>query len=74
MVFWRAYFPPVLVRTARRLLVEALGDSERGVLVSVTGLPVNADEPERPEICTALRLKPMRILQFEASGSRRVRY
>jgi len=34
--------------------VEALGDSERGVLVSVTGLPVNADEPERPEICTAL--------------------
>jgi len=31
----RVCFPPVLVRTARRLLVEAL----RGVLVSVTGHP-----------------------------------
>ena len=30
-------FPPVLVRTGRRLPVQALG--ERGVLVSVTGYP-----------------------------------
>ena len=32
---WRVRFPPILVRTARRLPVEALG--ERGVLVTVTG-------------------------------------
>ena len=34
---WRVFFPPVLVRTGRRLPVQALG--ERGVLVSVTGYP-----------------------------------
>ena len=34
---WRICFPPVLVRTGRRLPVQALG--ERGVLVSVTGYP-----------------------------------
>jgi len=34
---WSVHFPPVLVRTARRLLVEALG--ERGVLVAGTGYP-----------------------------------
>ena len=34
---WRSCFPPVLVRTGRRLPVQALG--ERGVLVSVTGYP-----------------------------------
>jgi len=34
---WRVCFPPVLVRTARRLPVEALG--ERGVVVSLTGYP-----------------------------------
>ena len=34
---WRVRFPPVLVRTGRRLPVQALG--ERGVLVSVTGYP-----------------------------------
>ena len=39
MVFglWRVCFPPVLVRTGRRLPVQALG--ERGVLVSLTGYP-----------------------------------
>ena len=39
MVFglWRVRFPPVLVRTGRRLPVQALG--ERGVWVSVTGYP-----------------------------------
>ena len=31
---WRICFPPVLVRTGRRLPVQALG--ERGVLVSLT--------------------------------------
>ena len=34
---WRVRFPPVLVRTGRRLPVQALG--ERGVLVSLTGYP-----------------------------------
>ena len=34
---WRICFPPVLVRTGRRLPVQALG--ERGVLVTVTGYP-----------------------------------
>ena len=34
---WRICFPPVLVRTGRRLPVQALG--ERGVLVSLTGYP-----------------------------------
>ena len=34
---WRVRFPPVLVRTGRRLPVQALG--ERGVWVSVTGYP-----------------------------------
>ena len=34
---WRVRFPPVLVRTGRRLPVQALG--ERRVLVSVTGYP-----------------------------------
>ena len=34
---WRIRFPPVLVRTGRRLPVQALG--ERGVLVSLTGYP-----------------------------------
>ena len=34
---WRVRFPSVLVRTGRRLTVQALG--ERGVLVSVTGYP-----------------------------------
>ena len=34
---WSVCFPPALVRTARRLLVEALG--ERGVLVTLTGYP-----------------------------------
>ena len=34
---WRVRFPPVLVRTGRRLPVQALG--ERGVLVTVTGYP-----------------------------------
>ena len=34
---WSVRFPPVLVRTGRRLPVQALG--ERGVLVSVTGYP-----------------------------------
>ena len=34
---WRICFPPILVRTGRRLPVQALG--ERGVLVSVTGYP-----------------------------------
>jgi hypothetical protein len=36
---WRVYFPPVLVRTGRRLPVQALG--ERGVLVAATGYPRN---------------------------------
>ena len=34
---WRICFPPVLVRTGRRLPVQALG--ERRVLVAVTGYP-----------------------------------
>ena len=34
---WSIRFPPVLVRTGRRLPVQALG--ERGVLVSLTGYP-----------------------------------
>ena len=34
---WRIRFPPVLVRTGRRLPVQALG--ERGVLVTLTGYP-----------------------------------
>ena len=34
---WRVRFPPVLVRTGRRLPVQALG--ERRVLVAVTGYP-----------------------------------
>ena len=34
---WRVCFPPVLVRTGRRLPVQALG--ERGVWVSLTGYP-----------------------------------
>ena len=34
---WRICFPPVLVRTGRRLPVQALG--ERGVLVTLTGYP-----------------------------------
>ena len=34
---WSVRFPPVLVRTGRRLPVQALG--ERGVLVSLTGYP-----------------------------------
>jgi len=34
---WRIRFPPVLVRTGRRLPVQALG--ERGVWVTVTGYP-----------------------------------
>ena len=34
---WSVRFPLVLVRTGRRLPVQALG--ERGVLVSVTGYP-----------------------------------
>ena len=34
---WSFRFPPVLVRTGRRLPVQALG--ERGVLVTVTGYP-----------------------------------
>ena len=34
---WRVRFPPVLVRTGRRLPVQALG--ERGVLVSLAGYP-----------------------------------
>ena len=34
---WRICFPPVLIRTGRRLPVQALG--ERGVLVSLTGYP-----------------------------------
>ena len=34
---WSVCFPPVLVRTGRRLPVQALG--ERGVLVAVTGYP-----------------------------------
>ena len=39
MVFglWSVRFPLVLVRTGRRLPVQALG--ERGVLVSLTGYP-----------------------------------
>ena len=52
---WRVYFPPVLIRTDRRLLVQALG--ERGVLVALTGYPrngasgpVEALSPELPEI------------------------
>ena len=36
---WRICFPPVLVRTGRRLPVQALG--ERGVLVAATGYPRN---------------------------------
>jgi hypothetical protein len=36
-LFGRIRFPPVLVRTGRRLPVQALG--ERGVLVTVTGYP-----------------------------------
>ena len=34
---WRVRFPPVLVRTGRRLPVQALG--ERRVLVALTGYP-----------------------------------
>ena len=34
---WSVHFPPVLVRTGRRLPVQALG--ERRVLVTVTGYP-----------------------------------
>ena len=34
---WRIFFPPVLVRTGRRLPVQALG--ERRVWVAVTGYP-----------------------------------
>ena len=34
---WRIRFPPVLVRTGRRLPVQTLG--ERRVLVAVTGYP-----------------------------------
>ena len=34
---WRVRFPPVLVRTGRRLPVQALG--ERRVWVAVTGYP-----------------------------------
>ena len=34
---WRVRFPPVLVRTGRRLPVQALG--ERRVLVTLTGYP-----------------------------------
>ena len=52
---WSVRFPPVLVRTGRRLPVQALG--ERGVLVSVTGYPrggprdrVEALSPGLPEI------------------------
>jgi len=40
---WRICFPPVLVRTGRRLPVQALG--ERGVLVSVTGYPRGGARP-----------------------------
>ena len=50
---WRVCFPPVLVRTGRRLPVQALG--ERGVLVAVTGYPrggapgpVNNNAPIHP--------------------------
>ena len=52
---WRMYFPPVLVRTGRRLPVQALG--ERGVLVASTSYPrngapgpVEALSPGLPEI------------------------
>jgi len=34
---WRVRFPPVLVRTGRRLPVQALG--ERRVVVTLTGYP-----------------------------------
>ena len=34
---WSVYFPPVLVRTGRRLPVQALG--ERRVWVALTGYP-----------------------------------
>ena len=52
---WRIRFPPFLVRTGRRLPVQALG--ERGVLVTLTGYPrngapgpVEALSPGLPEI------------------------
>ena len=66
---WRICFPPVLVRTGRRLPVQALG--ERGVLVSVTGYPRGgAPGPGRGFVTRATRNQ--REIWYMESGPNRV--
>ena len=50
---WSVRFPPVLVRTGRRLPVQALG--ERRVLVAVTGYPRLSPKFVHKEIYFAVR-------------------
>ena len=66
---WRVCFPPVLVRTGRRLPVQALG--ERGVLVAVTGYPRGgAPGPGRSLVTRATRNQ--REIWYMESGPSRV--
>ena len=66
--FWRVRFPPVLVRTGRRLPVQALG--ERRVLVAVTGYPRGgAPGPGRSFVTRSTR-NQTEIWYMESSPSR----
>ena len=66
---WRVCFPPVLVRTGRRLPVQALG--ERRVLVAVTGYPRGgAPGPGRSFVTRATRNQ--REIWYMKSGPSRV--
>ena len=65
---WSVCFPPALVRTARRLPVDALG--ERRVLVAVTGYPRGgAPGPVRSFVTRATR-NQREIWYMESSPSR----
>ena len=66
---WSVRFPPVLVRTGRRLPVQALG--ERRVLVTVTGYPRGgAPGPGRSLVTRATRNQ--REIWYMESGPSRV--
>ena len=66
---WSFRFPPVLVRTGRRLPVQALG--ERRVLVAVTGYPRGgAPGPGRSFVTRATR--DQREIWYMESGPSRV--
>ena len=68
---WRICFPPVLVRTGRRLPVQALGASERRVLVTLTGSPRGgAPGPGRNFVTRATRNQ--REIWYMESGPSRV--